>query len=186
MTAESTPLVLAWMDLEMTGLSPDHHAIVEVALVITGADFVPRESVEQVVWQPPSALQDMEPVVVQMHTENGLLERIPHGVPLRQAERVVLDVLRRHAAPGEAILAGNSIHTDRLFLSRYMPGVERYLHYRHFDATSIRQFMLTSAPHWEAPPPSTAGKNHRAMSDVQAALHEMTHYRGRVQQTPKG
>lgn len=174
------PLRLCWLDLEMTGLNPVDNVIVEVAAVVTGADFVPLGSVEHVVWQPPAALSAMEPVVQQMHTENGLLKDIPQkGIPLRDAERAVMDLLRRHMGPGEGILCGNSIHTDRLFLARHMPMVERYLHYQHLDATSVRLMLAAHASAWQppAPPPS---RSHRAMDDIRASMLEMSFFRDQL------
>ena len=119
-----------WLDLEMTGLDVERCVIVEIGIVITKADLVPLAELERVIWQPDGTLGRMEPFVRDMHTRSGLLERIRASkVSLGDAEREAVALVARHCGLREGILAGNSIHTDRRFLARYMPLLEGFLHH---------------------------------------------------------
>lgn len=167
---------LVWLDLEMTGLDPNTCAIIEVGVILTGGDLQPIAELERVVWQPEEVLARMEPVVRRMHTENGLLERVrASDVSLANAERDVLTLLARHCAPGEGILTGNSIHTDRSFLVRHMPAVDRYLHYRQLDVSGLKVLQRAWFP--GSPEPRKAASSHTALSDLRAGLAELAHYR---------
>jgi oligoribonuclease len=169
-------VTFVWLDLEMTGLDPESCAIIEVACIITGPDLETREEFERVVWQPAEMLERMEPIVRQMHSKSGLTEAVRSSPwSLRETERDLFEVVARNAVPGEGILAGNSIHHDRRFLSRYMPLIDRYLSYRQVDVSSLK--LLTRA--WY---PASAGfqkpeSNHRALADIRLSLAELRHYK---------
>ena len=173
--AKSSPVFL-WLDLEMTGLEPESCAIVEVAALITGPELEARDEFERVVWQPDEVLERMEPIVREMHAKSGLTDRIrasPHS--LRETERDLFDLVARHCGPGEGLLAGNTIHHDRRFLSRYMPLVERYLSYRQVDVSSLK--LLTRAWYPESPGFQKPESNHRALADIRASIAELRFYR---------
>jgi len=162
----------------MTGLDPEACVILEVGAIVTGADLTPLEEIERVVWQPEDALSRMEPFVRQMHTENGLLARVRASqTALRSVERDVLQMIAKHCAPGQGILAGSSIHTDRAFLTRHMPLVERYLHYRQVDVSSLK--VLVSSWYPGAPPFEKPGANHTALADLRESIRELAHYRAK-------
>lgn len=168
--------LLVWLDLEMTGLDPNACAIIEVGVILTGGDLQPVAELERVVWQPEEVLLRMEPVVKRMHTENGLLERVrASDTSLANAERDVLTLLARHCAPGEGILTGNSIHTDRSFLARHMPAVDRYLHYRQLDVSSLKVLQRAWFP--GSPELRKQAAAHTALSDLRAGIAELAHYR---------
>jgi oligoribonuclease len=176
--AEST-LKLVWVDLEMTGLEPETDAILEIAVVITGPDLVPIAEMEDVIWQPPHILERMTPFVRNMHTVNGLLERVAESqVDLRAAERNALSLISAHCRPGEGVLAGNSIHQDRRFLARHMPGLEGYLHYRQVDVSSLK--VLAQAWYPETPKYEKPGQTHTALSDIRQSLEELRYYRQNI------
>ncbi|MFP2961690.1 oligoribonuclease [Myxococcus sp. 1LA] len=165
-----------WLDLEMTGLDPETCSIIEVGVIITGPDLRPLAEVERVIWQPEESLLRMEPVVREMHTRNGLLEKVrASNTSLRVAERDVMSVVAEHCALGEGILCGNSIHTDRRFLIRYMPMLERYLHYRMVDVTSLK--VLSRAWYPNLVEPRKAPSGHTALADVRASISELQYYR---------
>jgi oligoribonuclease len=175
MAASLSPC-LVWLDLEMTGLDPNACAIIEVGVILTGGDLQPVAELERVVWQPEEVLLRMEPVVKRMHTENGLLERVRASeFSLANAERDVLTLLARHCAPGEGILTGNSIHTDRSFLARHMPAVDRYLHYRQLDVSSLKVLQRAWFP--GSPELRKQAAAHTALSDLRAGIQELAHYR---------
>src|SRR5215475_1160107 len=128
------------MDLEMTGLDPTRHVIVEIATLITDDELeMVAEGPDLVVHQPAEALAAMEPVVRDMHTRSGLLEAIGTSTTsLEQAGQATLDFLRQHIPDAHTVpLCGNSIGTDRRFLAAYLPAIEDYLHYRSVDVSTV-------------------------------------------------
>jgi oligoribonuclease len=174
MDLHDAPLV--WVDLEMTGLDAERCVILELGMVLTGPDLVPLERYEAVIWQPEEALARMEPVVQRMHTDNGLLGRVRASeISVRAAEREAVALLARHLRPGRGVLAGNSIYTDRRFLAVHMPMLDRYLHYRMVDVSSIR--VLTKAWFPGAPEQVRTPRDHTAMADLESALAQLAHYR---------
>jgi oligoribonuclease len=165
-----------WLDLEMTGLDPRTCAIVEIGVIITGPDMVPIAEIEHAVWQPDEVLARMEPFVRDMHTKNGLLERVRASrVSLREAERNVLELVSKHCAFREGVLAGNSIHVDRRFLIEHMPLLEGYLHYRQLDVSSLK--VLTRAWFPESREFKKESKSHTALADLRDSLEELRFYR---------
>jgi oligoribonuclease len=181
---DATDLPLVWLDLEMTGLEPDTCAILEMAIIITGADLVPRAEYETVIWQPDEVLARMEPVVREMHTKNGLLKKVRASTTsVRMAEREAMRLVAAHCPQGEGVLAGSSIHTDRRFLIRAMPMLERYLSYRMVDVTTLS--LLTRAWYPQAPERPRSAREHTAMADVRASLAELVHYRTIVFRPPE-
>jgi oligoribonuclease len=174
-----------WLDLEMTGLDPETCAIIEIGVIITGPDLVPIAEIERAIWQPEEVLARMEPVVREMHTRNGLLGRVRASpVSLRVAEREVTALVAEHCVMGEGVLCGNSIHTDRRFLIRYMPMLERYLHYRMVDVTSLK--VLARAWYPDAPEPRKGASGHTALADLRASIAELSHYRATLFHPPGG
>lgn len=168
-----------WLDLEMTGLDPDTCAIIEIGVIITGPDLKPLAEMERIIWQPEEMLLRMEPVVREMHTRNGLMSRVRSSpISLRIAERDVTALVADHCAMGEGILCGNSIHTDRRFLIKYMPMLERFLHYRMVDVTSLK--VLSRAWFPSAPEPRKGVSGHTALADIRASIAELAHYRDTV------
>jgi oligoribonuclease len=123
---------MVWIDCEMTGLSLDHDALVEVAALVTDAELnVLGEGIDVVIRPPDGALEQMPDVVRDMHTTSGLLASLSTGVTLAEAEKLVLDYVREHVpAPRKAPLAGNTVYVDRGFLARDMPALDEHLHYR--------------------------------------------------------
>ncbi|WP_224362878.1 oligoribonuclease [Hyalangium versicolor] len=165
-----------WLDLEMTGLDPETCAIIEIGIIITGPDLKPIAEMERIVWQPDEVLARMEPVVRDMHTRNGLISRVKASpISLRVAERDITSLVADHCALGEGVLCGNSIHTDRRFLIRYMPMLERFLHYRMVDVTSLK--VLTRAWFPDVAEPRKNPSGHTALSDLRASIAELTYYR---------
>ena len=165
-----------WVDLEMTGLDPDACVIVEIAVVITGPDLAPVAELERVVWQPEEALARMDPFVRAMHARSGLDARIrASSTSLRDAEQEVMALVTRHVAFREGVLAGNSIHQDRRFLSRHMPLFEGYLHYRQIDVSSLK--VLSQAWYGDAAAFAKRDKTHTALDDIRGSIAELAHYR---------
>ena len=174
--------VLVWMDLEMTGLDPDKDVIVEIATVITDDDLqVVAEGPDLVVHHSDEVLAVMDPFVVDMHTKSGLLSSIKEStLSLEEAGRQTLDFIKLHIPQAQSVpLCGNSIGTDRRFLARYLPEIEKYLHYRSVDVSSIKELVRRWYAGTENVRPFKVGK-HRALDDVLESIEELRFYRDNV------
>ena len=170
------------MDLEMTGLDPDRHVIVEIATIITDDELeIVAEGPDLVVHQPQPALDLMEPVVVEMHTSSGLIEEITRStISLSEAGAQTLEFIRQHVPePRTVPLCGNSIGTDRRFLSRYLPDIENHLHYRSVDVSTIKELARRWYPEVLSAAPRKAVA-HRALDDILESIAELRHYRETV------
>ncbi|CAN5296841.1 oligoribonuclease [soil metagenome] len=177
----SHPDVLVWIDCEMTGLDLTVDELVEVAVVITDYDLKPLDEGFSIVIKPDqSALDNMGDFVTNMHTESGLIDEIPLGKSLAEAEYEVLEYVLRFA-PDEktAPLAGNTIGTDRAFLAKFMPRLDNHLHYRSVDVSSIKELARRWYPraYFQAP---TKHGGHRALADILESIRELEYYRSIV------
>lgn len=172
---------LVWVDLEMTGLDPKQHVIVEVACVVTDAQLHPLDSgISRVVYANEAQLSLMDAIVVNMHTQSGLITEIPTGIPLAQAESDVLDYIKSHISePRKSPLAGSSVYVDRLFLQAQMPTLESYLHYRIVDVSSVKELTRRWYPRMYFAAPTKNG-NHRALADIFDSIRELSYYRQTV------
>jgi len=167
-----------WVDCEMTGLDLEVDELVEVAVVITDYDLVPVDPGFSIVIKPDqSAFEHMGDFVRDMHTASGLLEEIPDGVSLADAEYQVLEyILRFVPENGTAPLAGNTIGTDRAFIAKYMPRVDAHLHYRNVDVSSIKELSRRWFPRVYFQAPAKNG-GHRALADILESIRELDYYR---------
>lgn len=175
-TALKKPLV--WIDCEMTGLDPLVDELVEIAVIITDFELNPvGPGLDLVIAPGPVALQQMDDFVRQMHTESGLLEILDQGISVVEAERQVLDYIRRYIPePRTAQLAGNSVNQDKLFLQAYMPSIVDHLHYRLVDVSSIKELARRWYPRVLACAPKKGGV-HRALDDIIESIRELEYYR---------
>jgi oligoribonuclease len=176
---------LVWVDLEMTGLDPVRHAILEIAVMVSDGmveDVV--EGPDLVLSASENALAKMEPFVAQMHATSGLLDAIRRSrLGTAEAEAQVLEFVRAHVpSPRVAPLAGNSIHTDRAFLLRHMPALEGWLHYRNVDVSTVKELARRWYPDTYASAPEKA-KGHRALADIRESIAELRYYRDRLLST---
>lgn len=162
----------------MTGLDLEVDELVEVAVVVTDYELVPLDAGFSVVIKPDaSALDNMGDFVREMHTASGLLEEIPNGVSLAEAEYEVLEYILKFVPDGgTAPLAGNTIGTDRAFLAKYMPRVDAHLHYRNVDVSSIKELSRRWFPRVYFQAPGKDG-GHRALADILESIRELDYYR---------
>ena len=169
---------IVWIDCEMTGLDYKNDQLVEIACIITDAELNPVDDGFQVViTAKPEVLAKMDPVVVSMHTESGLINEIPKGLELEQAEAKLFEYIsERIPEAGKAPLAGSSVHVDRIFLERDMPRVNSYLHYRIIDVSSIKELVRRWYPRLYFASPTKVG-NHRALGDIKDSINELRYYR---------
>ena len=165
----------------MTGLDLDRDELVEIAVVITDYDLnVQGPGLDIVIKPNDSALENMGEFVRAMHTTSGLITEIPHGVSAAEAEFQVLEyVLKFVPADQKAPLAGNSIGTDRAFLTRYMPRLDNQLHYRNVDVSSIKELARRWYPRVYFNAPAKDG-GHRALADILESIRELAYYRQTV------
>ena len=162
----------------MTGLDVTRDALIEVAVVITDADLnIVDPGIDVLITPPAQALEGMNDFVRQMHTSSGLLDELPSGTTMEDAQQQVLDYIRRFVpTPKKALLAGNSVGTDKMFLEANMPMVIDHLHYRLVDVSSIKEL----AKRWyrkafEEAPVKHGG--HRALADILESIQELEYYR---------
>ena len=178
--------MLAWMDLEMTGLDPSRHTIVEIATLVTDDDLaVVAEGPDLVVAATPEQLAAMGHVVREMHVKSGLLAAIESStLSLADAGRETLAFLRGHIPEaGSVPLAGNSIGMDRRFLAVQLPEVEQFLHYRSIDVSTVKELARRWLPEAAAKAPRKRGA-HRAMDDIKESVAELAYYRKAVFREP--
>lgn len=162
----------------MTGLDVTRDALIEVAVVVTDADLnIVDPGIDVLITPPAEALEGMNDFVRQMHTSSGLLDELPSGTTMEDAQKQVLDYIRRFVpTPKKALLAGNSVGTDKMFLEANMPLVIDHLHYRLVDVSSIKEL----AKRWyrkafEEAPVKHGG--HRALADILESIQELEYYR---------
>lgn len=165
----------------MTGLNLTTDALIEIAVLVTDSELnVLGEGVDVVIRPKQSALDQMHDVVRAMHTTSRLLEELPSGVSMAEAEKRVMDYLRHYVPePGRAPLAGNSVGTDRMFLARDMPAVVQYLHYRIIDVSTIKELARRWFPRAYDRAPTKHG-GHRAFGDIKDSIEELRYYRQAV------
>jgi oligoribonuclease len=171
----AVPTKLLWVDLEMTGLDASEDVILEVAAEITDFDFKTLASYE-------ARIQHRREVVLDRMQKNiwwkdfpenrdEFLQKIEHGKPLHQVESELLELVQKHFGSEPAILAGNSIHSDRAFIKRWWPELDLKLHYRMLDVSSLKVFMQGKyGVQFEK------REVHRAFDDIQASIAEWQYY----------
>ncbi|MFI5036153.1 MAG: oligoribonuclease [Acidimicrobiales bacterium] len=171
--------MLAWLDLEMTGLEPSRHVIIEIATVLTDDHLnIVAEGPDLVLHASPAQLAEMADIVTEMHTKSGLVEAVKSStVTMADAERATLTFLKEHIGEERSVpLCGNSIGTDRRFLQEYMPALEQFFHYRNVDVSTIKELARRWHPQvLEALPAKSSA--HRSLDDIKESIAELVHYR---------
>ena len=168
---------LIWLDMEMTGLSPDSDRIIELAVVVTDADLnVIAESPVIVVHQADEILDVMDAWNKGTHGRSGLIEKVKSSTTDEaQATSQMLTFLKQHVPEGKSPMCGNSICQDRRFMARYMPELEKYFHYRNLDVSTFKEL----ARRWKPTVYSGFKKasKHEALADIYESIDELKYYR---------
>jgi oligoribonuclease len=169
---------LVWVDLEMTGLNADVDVILEMATIITDNQLtILAEGPALIIHQSESALQVMDEWVKNQHTKTGLVEAVKNSsMTIAVAQEETLDLIKKYCPPNDAILCGNSVWQDRIFLRKYMPRLVDYLHYRIIDVSSVKELAnrwYPNSPYIKFEKPD----NHRALEDIRWSIKELAHYR---------
>lgn len=171
----AAPTKLLWVDLEMTGLDPARDVILEVAAEITDFELKTLASYESFIQQPNE-------VVVERMQKNvwwkdypanrdEFIKKTASGKPSQQAEQELIELIEKHFGDEPAVLAGNSIHNDRLFIKRWWPKLDLKLHYRMLDVSAWKVLMRGRyGVKFEKK------EVHRAFDDIQASIAELQHY----------
>jgi oligoribonuclease len=178
---------IVWIDCEMTGLSLQHDALIEVAALVTDFELNQLgDGVDVVIAPPAEALEQMDDFVKGMHTTSGLLDELAAGTTMADAEAQVLDYVRTWVPePRKAPLGGNTVATDRGFLARDMPELEGHLHYRIIDVSSVKELSRRWYPRAYFNAPKKSG-GHRALADIRESIAELRYYREAVFVPPPG
>jgi len=172
---------IVWIDCEMTGLSLENDALIEVAALVTDFELNQLgDGVDVVIAPPAGALEQMDDFVRDMHTTSGLLEELAGGTTMEDAQEQVLAYVREWVPePRKAPLGGNTVATDRGFLARDMAELEAHLHYRIIDVSSIKELSRRWYPRAYFSSPKKSG-GHRALADIRESIAELRYYREAV------
>ncbi len=173
------PTKLLWIDLEMTGLDPQRDQIIEVAAIVTDWEFTELATIDQIVKHEEDEIRELIDAnawwTEQPAARDELLGKITSGEPLETIEKNLLKLIADHIGDEPVVLAGNSIHQDRLFIRRWLPNLEAKLHYRMLDVSSWKIVMMGKF-NQEFEKAST----HRAMEDIRESIAELKFYLQRV------
>src|SRR5512139_1089770 len=173
------PDVLVWLDMEMTGLDPDRERIIEVATILTDGQLNEIAiGPELVIHQADEILAAMDEWNKTHHGASGLVERVKTStVTDAEAEEQTIAFINAHVSAKErTVLAGNSIHQDRRFIRRYMPALEKRLHYRMVDVSTIKELGRRWFPQQIAKVPQKKD-THRALDDIRESIDELRYYK---------
>ncbi|XP_052872692.1 oligoribonuclease, mitochondrial [Anopheles cruzii] len=173
-----SPENLVWMDLEMTGLDITRDRILEIACIITDNDLnVVAKGPNFVLHQPESVLEKMNDWCKTMHKQTGLIDAVKaSSITLEYAEAETLDFVKKYCPEKRCPLAGNSIYMDRLFINKYMPQLNEYLHYRVVDVSTMKELCKrwNAEIYSKAPPKKLV---HRSLEDIEESIKELRYYR---------
>ena len=181
-TAPAVPLPksdlnLVWIDCEMSGLDPEKERLLEIAVIVTGPELEPRiEGPVLVIHQSDALLHAMDAWNKGTHGKSGLIDKVKASTLTEaQAEKQIIEFIKRYVSKGASPLCGNTIGQDRRFLVKYMPQLESWLHYRNLDVSTLKEL----ARRWK-PDVFNAFKKrqaHTALADVHESIDELIHYR---------
>ncbi|MDP1864060.1 MAG: oligoribonuclease [Thiobacillus sp.] len=171
------PTHLLWLDMEMTGLSPETDRIIEVAIVVTDADLnTVAEGPVLVVHQSDEVMNAMDNWNKGTHGKSGLIDRVKASqLNEAEAEAQMLEFVKQHVAAKVSPMCGNSICQDRRFMARSMPQLEAFFHYRNLDVSTLKEL----AKRWR--PGLSEGfkksNKHEALADIYESIDELKYYR---------
>jgi oligoribonuclease len=173
------PDVLVWLDMEMTGLDPERERIIEVATILTDGNLTEiAVGPELVIHQPDEILAAMDDWNRKHHGASGLIDRVKAStITDADAEAQTVAFINAHVpAKDRPVLAGNSIHQDRRFIHNYMAALDKRLHYRMVDVSTIKELARRWFPELAAKVPPKK-ETHRALDDIRESIDELRWYR---------
>ncbi|KKA45191.1 MULTISPECIES: oligoribonuclease [Salinivibrio] len=171
---------LIWIDLEMTGLDPDTHKIIEIATIVTDAQLnILAEGPVLAVHQPQSELDKMDDWCTRTHSQSGLVARVQQSdIDEQTAIEQTIAFLSQWVPSGASPICGNSVGQDRRFLYRHMPALERYFHYRTVDVSTLKELVRRWQP--EVLNDFSKQGTHLALDDIRESIAELRFYRERI------
>ena len=167
---------LIWVDMEMTGLIPEQHRVIEIATIVTDSELNELAQGPVIaIHQSDDELQAMDEWNTTHHTGSGLVDRVRSSVVDEQrAARETLDFLEEWLPPGQSPMCGNSICQDRRFMARHLPELEGFFHYRNLDVSTLKIL----AGRWRPDLPGLRKQNvHLALDDIRESIAELRYYR---------
>lgn len=176
MTDKNTiPIKLLWVDLEMTGLDAQKDVILEVAAEVTDFDFKTLASYEARIKQPKKIVLDRMQANIWWReypaNRDDFVKKLDEGKPMAEVEQDLITLVHDQFGDELAVLAGNSIHNDRLFVKQWLPNLDLKLHYRMLDVSAWKIFM--QGKHGVV---FEKKEVHRAFDDIQASIAELQYY----------
>lgn len=171
--------LLAWIDLEMTGLDPEKHHIIEIACLVTDSNLnIVAEGPELAIFQDEDILSLMNEWNVKQHTSSGLVEKIKSSdISIKEAEEECLKFFQSHIKQHKSPLCGSSVSHDRRFLIKHMPKLANHFHYRHIDVSSFKEVIKRWYPETDE---FKKASSHRAMDDIKESVNELKFYREKL------
>ena len=168
--------LLAWIDLEMTGLDPEKHHIIEIACLVTNSNLdIIAEGPEIAIYQDDDILDLMNEWNIKQHNSSGLVEKIKSSdICLKEAEHKSLNFFQTYIKQHQSPLCGSSVSHDRRFLIKHMPKLANHFHYRHIDVSSFKEVIKRWSPDADE---FVKESSHRAMDDIKDSVNELKFYR---------
>ena len=176
MSTQKSNQNLIWVDLEMTGLDPDKERIIEIATIITDSNLtIVAEGPNLVINQPKELIENMDEWNTKQHGNSGLTQSVLQSSISEQAAEIeTLEFISKYVGNKASPMCGNTVSHDRRFLSKYMPELENYFHYRHIDVSSVKEIIVR----WMNQAQSyQKNSNHRALDDIKDSINELKHYK---------
>lgn len=171
---------LIWVDLEMTGLDPETHKVIEIASIVTDSELnILAEGPVIAIHQPESELAKMDDWCTNTHTNSGLVERVQSSdIDEDKAVALTIEFLEKWVPKGASPICGNSIGQDRRFLYKHMPELEQYFHYRYVDVSTLKELTRRWKP--EVLDGFTKKGVHLALDDIRESIAELRYYRDTI------
>ena len=175
--ARPNEMNLVWIDMEMTGLDPDHDRVIEIAAIVTDAELnILAEGPVFVIHQADEVLDKMDAWNKGTHGRSGLIDKVRAStVTEDEASAQMISFLRQYVPAGKSPMCGNSICQDRRFMARHMPKLEQFFHYRNVDVSTIKELCRRWKP--ELINGFKKHQMHTALADIRESVEELRYYR---------